>query len=154
MRALLANLLQRLGLARPAAAPDDAGEQPAEAHAQPRIEPGSTLDTMAALNPATAATYADAVAGEIEQAIAACTLGEPATTTAQALEQIHGLKNAIAPTGSPELLKACEQLRRDASHGEQRAALAQRFKAVANAAALLVKNYRRSLPTNDAGTHG
>lgn len=124
-----------------------------DAPAQPKIETGSTLDTMAALNPETAAAYADAVATEIELAIAACAIGDAGTTTVMALEQIHGLKNAIAQTGSAELLKACEQLRRDASHSEQLATLAPRFIAVANAAMLLVKNYRRTLPTNDAGTH-
>lgn len=153
MSGLFGKLLQRLG---PAKSPDDAptaGEPRIEGHGQPKIEAGSTLDTMAALNPVTAAAYADAVTGEIERAIAACTIGNPGTTTAQTLEQIHGLKNAIAQTGSPELLKACEQLQRDASHSEQPAALVPRFIAVANAAMLLVMNYRRTLPTNDAGTH-
>lgn len=153
MPGVLGKLLHRLGLARQPGGTPDAGEPRIEDHAQPRIETGSTLDTMAALNPETAATYADAVTAEIERAIAACTIGDPGTTSAQALEQIHGLKNAVAQTGSPELLKACEQLRRDASHYEQPAALALRFVAVANAAVLLVKNYRRNLPTNDAGTH-
>jgi hypothetical protein len=154
MRALLAQLLQRLGFAEHTDTPPTSGEQPAEANAQPRIEPGSTLDTMASLNPVSAAIYADTVAGEIRQAITACTIGNPATTTAQVLEQIHGLKNAIAPTGSTVLLKACEQLRIEASRNQHRAAVAQRYKAVASATALLLRNYRRTLSNSGIGAHG
>lgn len=144
LHARLAQLLQGLGLTAPPGPPLADGEHVADAN-QPRVEAGSTLDTIAALNPSSAALYADAVARDLKQAIAACTIGDQATTTEQVLEQIHGLKNAIAPTGSSELLKACEQLRFDASHSKERAALAQRFKGVASAAVLLVKNYRRLL---------
>jgi hypothetical protein len=145
LRARFAQLLHGLGFAKPPDAARGLGEHIGESQSQPRVEAGSTLDTIAALNPANAALYADAVERDIKQAIAACSIGDSATTTIQALEQIHGLKNAIAPTGAAELLKACEQLRLDASHSKQRAALAQRFKEVASAAVLLVKNYRRTL---------
>ena len=121
-------------------------------YGQPQVEPGSTLDTIAALNPSTALAYADAVACEIKQAIAACTIIDPATTTVQILEQIHSLKNAIVPTGSGKLLKDCEQLRIDASRNAPRSALTQGFKAVASAATLLVRSYRRTLSRDALGT--
>lgn len=154
MPSLLGRWLHRLDLAQRPDVAVHPGEQCRESPAQPQIGMGSTLDTMAMLNPEMAADYADAIAEEIERSIANCTFGDPETTTALALEQIHVLKNAIAQTGSTELLKACEQLRRDASRSEQLAALAPRLVAVANAAMLLVKNYRRTLPTYDAGNHG
>jgi hypothetical protein len=117
----------------------------------PRIEPGSALETIAVLNPSTAITYADAVASEIKQAIATCTIEDPETTTVQLLEQIHSLKNAIAPTGSRELLKGCEQLRLDASHSVPRSVLAQDFMTVASAATLLVRNFRHALSRDAKG---
>lgn len=120
-------------------------------HELPRVEPGSALDTIADLNPSTALTYADVVAGEIKQAISDCTISDSATTTLQVLEQIHGLKNAIAPTGSQVLLKRCEQLRLDASHSVSRALLVQDFQSVASAATLLLRNFRRSLSKEVAG---
>lgn len=117
----------------------------------PRVEPGSALDTIADLNPSTALTYADIVVGEIKQAISACTISDSTTTTLQVLEQIHGLKNAIAPTGSQVLLKRCEQLRLDASHSVHRASLVQDFQSVASAATLLVRNFRSALSREVVG---
>ncbi len=152
MRDLFASLLQRLRMHGPANA---AGEHArhAAAHAQPRIETGSTLHTMAGLDPVAAAAFSDAFLVEIEHAIATCTLGDAGTPQAQALQQIHSLKNTISLTGSQQLLKACDQLRDTASHGALGETLAQRFTAVANAAGLLVKQYRRTLPSDDADPH-
>ena len=147
MASIIAKLLETIGASR--GIPE--AERPSgKLFGSPRIEPGSALETIAALNPSTAITYADAVANEIKQAIAACTIEDPATTTLQLLEQIHSLKNAIAPTGSRELLKGCEQLRLDASHSVPRSVLAQDFIAVASAATLLVRNFRRTLSRDAA----
>jgi len=149
MLSIFAKLLKTIGTK---------GDQPASerraeaANELPRVEPGSSLDTIAALNPSTALTYADTIAGEIKQAIDVCTIGDTATNVLQMLEQIHSLKNAIAPTGSHVLLKRCEQLRLDASHSVSRSALAQDFKSVASAATLLVRNYRRTLSRDATGS--
>ncbi len=123
------------------------------AHAQPRIETGSTLHTLAGLDPVAAAAFADAFAAEIAHSIARCSLGQASTTPAQALEQIHSLKNTVSLTGSPELRNACDQLRTDVDGGELGCALAQRYTAIATAAGLLVKNYRRALPDDDSSPH-
>lgn len=122
-------------------------------HGQPQIEPGSTLDTMVALNASAALTYLDVVANEIKQAIGANKIVDPETTTTQVLEQIHSLKNAIAPTGSRKLLKDCEQLRLDAIRCIPRAELAQGYKAVGSAAILLLRNYRRILSRDAADSN-
>ncbi len=76
---------------------------------------GSTLHTMAGLDPMAAAAFADAFVVEIEHAIASCTLGDVGTPQAQALQQIHSLKNTISLIGSQLLLKACDQSRDAAS---------------------------------------
>ena len=143
MASVFTKFLEKIGASRDTLSD---GRRMGAPSGQPRVEPGSTLDTIAALNPATALAYAETVACEIKQAIATCTISDPETTTLQILEQIHSLKNAIAPTGSRELLKDCEQLRLDSSRCIPRPALAQGFKAVASAATLLVRNYRRTLP--------
>lgn len=140
MRAVVAKLLQKLGLAQPAVA-RPAGQEGRAPHTQPQVEPGSTLDAMAALNPASVASYTDAVLGEIGRCIERCSIAAPGADESEILEQIHALKNALAPTGSPELLKACEQLRKDTCHGVDRVMIERRYKAVANAAAKLVRNF-------------
>ncbi|MCL1501002.1 hypothetical protein [Xanthomonas nasturtii] len=152
MRSLFASLLQPLRMQRPANASGTAAGNSA-AYAQPRIEVGSTLHTMAGLDPVAAAAFADAFVVEIDHAIATCTLGDAGTPPAQALQQIHALKNTISLTGSQQLLKACDQLRDAASCDALGDTLAQRFIAVANAAGLLVKHYRRTLPSDDADPH-
>lgn len=48
-------------------------------------------------------------------------------------------------------MNACDQLRGDVDGGELGCALAQRYTAIATAAGLLVKNYRRTLPNDDTG---
>ncbi|NJC39178.1 hypothetical protein GGR60_003753 [Xanthomonas arboricola] len=151
MRGLLSSLLQRAHLATVPQAPPAAGTACAMTHAQPRIETGSTLHTLAGLDPVAAATFADAFAAEVQRAIANCTLGQAGTTQAQALEQIHSLKNTLSLTGSAELLNACDQLRGDVDGGELGCVLAQRYTAIGTAAGLLVKNYRRTLPNDDTG---
>ncbi|MCC8628211.1 hypothetical protein [Xanthomonas vesicatoria] len=148
MRFLLTHLLRRLH-ARRASAPAAGSVQPAKVYAQPQIESGSTLHTMAGLDPVAAAAFADAFAVEIERAIARCTLGDADTSQEQALEQIHSLKNTISLTGSQPLLQACDQLRADVERDASSDTLAQRFTAVATAAGLLVKRYRRTLPIDD-----
>ncbi|WP_126968340.1 hypothetical protein [Xanthomonas arboricola] len=153
MRGLLSSLLQRAHLATVPQAPPAAGTACAVTHAQPRIEAGSTLHTLAGLDPLAAAAFADAFAVEVQRAIASCTLGQASTTQAQALEQIHSLKNTLSLTGSAELLNACDQLRGDVDGGESGSALAQRYAAIATAAGLLVKNYRRTLPNDDTAPH-
>jgi hypothetical protein len=148
MASIIAKFLETIGASRDM---PEAERRSGRLFGPPRIEPGSALETIAALNPSTAIAYADAVAGEIKKAIAACTIEDPATTTVQLLEQIHSLKNAIAPTGSRELLKGCEQLRLDASHSIPRSFLAQDFIAVASAGTLLIRNFRRTLSRDAAG---
>ncbi|WP_355605198.1 hypothetical protein RZV17_17095 [Xanthomonas cannabis] len=153
MCALLGRLLNRLRVARQTGAAVASGGQAAAVQAQPRIEAGSTLHAMASLDPVAAASFADAFAVEIEHAIARCTLGQAATSRQQALEQIHALKNTISLTGSQQLLRACDQLRRDVERDAQSDTLAHRFTAVATAAGLLVRHYRRTLPLDDAEPH-
>ncbi|AZR28247.1 hypothetical protein [Xanthomonas vasicola] len=152
MRGSFASLLQRLRLHRPTNASGDSASN-SLAHAPPRIEAGSTLHTMAGLDPVAAVAFADAFVVEIEHAIATCTLGDADTPQGQALLQIHSLKNTISLTGSQQLLKACDQLRDAVSHHAPGDTLAQRFTAVANAAGLLVKYYRRTLPSDNADPH-
>lgn len=142
MASIFAKFLKTIGAKGNQPTPERRAEA---ANELPRVEPGSALDTISVLNPSTALTYADTIAGEIKQAIEDCTISDPATTALQILEQIHSLKNAIAPTGSRVLLKRCEQLRLDASHSVLRSILAQDFRSVASAATLLVRNYRRTL---------
>lgn len=108
---------------------------------------------MAGLDPSEAAAFADAFAAEIDRAIAQCTLGDATTSKAQALAQIHSLKNTISLTGSPQLLKACDQLRDEVEHDAWSDALVPRFTAVATAAGLLARQYRRTLPLDDATPH-
>ncbi|PPU77245.1 hypothetical protein XcuCFBP2542_06885 [Xanthomonas cucurbitae] len=156
MRALLASLLHRLRLhavrqAGARAPGTTAATQ--QANAQPQIATGSTLHCMAGLDPGEAAAFADAFAAEIDRAIAQCTLGDATTSKAQALEQIHSLKNTLSLTGSPQLLKACDQLRDEVEHDALSDALVPRFTAVATAAGLLVRQYRLSLPLDDAKPH-
>ncbi|WP_115554652.1 hypothetical protein [Xanthomonas arboricola] len=152
MRSLLTRLLHRLH-ARQANVSAAGGVQSTKIHAQPQIESGSTLHTIAGLDPVAAAAFADAFAVEIEHAIARCTLGAADTSQAQALEQIHSLKNTISLTGSQQLLKACDQLRGEVERDALSDTLAHRFTAVATAAGLLVKRYRRTLPIDDADPH-
>lgn len=114
---------------------------------------GSTLHTMAGLDPMAAAAFADAFVVEIEHAIASCTLGDAGTPQAQALQQIHSLKNTISLTGVQQVLNACDQSRDAASRHALGDTLAQRFTAMAKAAGLLVKHYRRTLPSDNADPH-
>ncbi|NIJ75154.1 hypothetical protein FHT08_000202 [Xanthomonas campestris] len=153
MRGLFSSLLQRARPETPPQAPPAAGTAGAVAHAQPRIETGSTLHTLAGLDPVATAALADAFAAEVQHSIASCTLGQAGTTRAQAMEQIHSLKNTISLTGSGELLNACDQLRNDVDGDEPGSALAQRYTATATAAGLLVENYRRTLPNDDTAPH-
>ncbi|MCC4604055.1 hypothetical protein [Xanthomonas campestris] len=153
MRARLASLLHRLHAFRQAGTRTTGVAPATRAYAQPRIEAGSTLHTMAGLDPTEAAAFADAFAAEIDRAIAQCTLGDAASSQTQALEQIHSLKNTISLTGSQELLKACDQLRSEVERDAFGDTLAQRFTAVATAAGLLVRQYRRTLPLDDAEPH-
>ncbi len=108
---------------------------------------------MAGLDPMAAAAFADAFVVEIEHAIASCTLGDAGTPQAQALQQIHSLKNTISLTVFQQLLKDCDQSHDAASRDALGDRLAQRFTAAANAAGLLVKHYRRTLPSDNADPH-
>lgn len=140
MRSFFASLLKKLGLA-PLAVPGSADQEGRASHAQPQVEPGSTLDAMATLNPSSFANYTAAVLGEIRRCIDQCSIAAPGTSEQDMLEQIHALKNALATTGSGELLQACEQLRADTCLGVDRIIIDRRYRAVANAAAKLVKNF-------------
>lgn len=108
---------------------------------------------MAGLDPMAAAAFADAFVVEIEHAIASCTLGDAGTPQAQALQQIHSLTNTISLTGFQQLLNACDQSRDAAGRHALGDRLAQRFTAVANAAGLPVKHYRRTLPSDNTEPH-
>ncbi|MCC8539274.1 hypothetical protein ACDH70_16195 [Xanthomonas axonopodis pv. poinsettiicola] len=153
MRALFASLLHRLHAFRRAGTRAAGAMPAARAYAQPRIEAGSTLHTMACLDPIEAAAFADAFAAEIDRAIAQCTLGDADSSQAQALEQIHSLKNTVSLTGSQELLRACDQLRSEVERNAVSDTLAHRFTAVATAAGLLVRQYRRTLHQDNAEPH-
>ena len=113
--------------------------------AQPMVEPGSTLAAMAELNPPSARTYIDAVICEIEYCIALNSAGDQPAALNMVLERIHALKNALALTGSRELLHACEQLQLDACRGTNPSILDKRYRAVANAGAKLVKQFKENL---------
>ncbi|MDO0860595.1 hypothetical protein VDS34_17985 [Xanthomonas campestris pv. campestris] len=153
MKELIAKLLQRPAIAADQSSTASVGERLSEGYGQPKVEPGSTLDTMASLGANGAVEYAGAVVAEIDQIVSACTLANAATPVESVLEQIHGLKNALAPIGSAELLAACEQLRRDASRAD-RISLELRFKALAKAAAILVKDFQSNVQTHNQGNHG
>lgn len=112
----------------------------------PSVDPDSPLHTMASLNPAMADQLCDAMLLDIERCLANCTIGAQGTTQLQVLEQIHSLKNSIVVTGSSQLLGACEQLRQVASTqdaGEMPPSLVRRYAAVANAATIMIKDYKR-----------
>ncbi|WP_250628603.1 hypothetical protein [Pinirhizobacter soli] len=115
-------------------------------YAQPEVNPGSTLATMAALFPSSARTYANAVIHEMERCADPCFAGGESDDLGLVLEKIHTLKNSLASTGSTELLRACEQLQLDAFRGCAPSALHRRYKAIANAGAKLVKKFKDSLP--------
>lgn len=141
MGGVVSKLLQKLGLAPSPQTAEPVDLEGRASHAQPQVEPGSTLDAMATLNPGSIAGYAQAVLEEIERCVGACTIAAPGVNEPEIFEQIHALKNALASTGSAQLLEACEQLRSDTCNGVDRVMIERRFKAVANAAAKLVRNF-------------
>ena len=101
---------------------------------------------MASLSPSNARTYTEAILREIERCIDVRRTGDQFTSRELVLEQIHALKNALASTGSLELLHACEQLRTAACSKAAGSNLDRRYKAIANAGAKLVKQFKQSLP--------
>lgn len=154
MTSVVNKLLQKIelpsqpqaGPAAPAwAAPNDAS------HAQPRVQPGSMLDLMLSLNSDSVPDYVAAVLGEIERCIGTCTIQVPDTSEESILDQIHALKNALAPSGAAQLLQACERLRSDVCHGVDRIVVARRYQAVANAALKLVTGFRETLGRSTGG---
>jgi len=116
--------------------------------AGPKVEQGSTLAVVVKLSPDDAATYIASVEAEIRGCIDHCGLGDSSVSSAAIHEQIHRLKNALAPTGSPELLSACERLHVDAAFDAERSRLAQSYIAVANAALKAVIHFK----TSEAGS--
>lgn len=121
------------------------GEQPApqaaDAVVAPRIEPGSMLDTMTQHNPGIAEEFGGVVLGDIRRCIERCTLAKGSLD--QILEQIHALKSVLVWTGSGPLLESCEKLRRDACMGVDPGVLHERYIAVGNAAAEVVRSFIR-----------
>lgn len=113
--------------------------------AAPRVEQGSTLAVVVKLSPDDAAMYVASVEAEIRGCIDQCVLGDSSVPSAVIHEQVHRLKNALAPTGSPELLSACERLRIDAAFDAERSHLAQSYIAVANAALKAVTHFKTSV---------
>jgi len=149
MTSVVNKLLQKIELpsqpqAGPAA-PALAARNDDTSHAQPRVQPGSMLDLMLSLNSDRVPEYVAAVLGEIERCIGTCTIQVPDTSEESILDQIHALKNALAPSGAAQLLQACEQLRSDVCHGVDRIVVARRYQAVANAAFKLVTGFRETL---------
>lgn len=148
----LTELLAKMGVGRKRRSPDpapdpdvaDLADTPTS-YAQPRVEPGSILDTIAKLDSSKALAYVDMLLMQMQQCIdAADRLG---TTTAihDIHERIHTLKNTLSSTGSVELLKACDQLGRDADNHASMPGLQQRYRAVAKAGLTLVKQFRDHL---------
>ncbi|CTP83212.1 hypothetical protein [Xanthomonas graminis] len=149
MTSVVNKLLQKNELPRRlqggAAAPALVARNDDRSHAQPRVQPGSMLDLMLSLNSDRVPDYVAAVLGEIERCIGTCTIQVPDTSEESILDQIHALKNALAPSGAAQLLQACERLRSDVCHGVDRIVVARRYQAVANAALKLVKGFRETL---------
>lgn len=112
--------------------------------AAPQVDPDSALALMISMSSDDAANYIAAVKAEIRECIEDCRLGDPALPLAHIHEQMHRLKNAIAPLGSQELLHACEQLRLDAIGAIGRPNLAARYKAIALAALHAVRRFASS----------
>lgn len=112
--------------------------------AAPKVKPDSTLAVVVSMSSDGAVVYIAAVEKEIQACIDACRLGEATLPLALVHEQIHRLKNSIAPMGSPELLYACEQLRLEAAGATGGKVLAARYKAIAFAALHAVGQFKTS----------
>ncbi|CTP93093.1 hypothetical protein [Xanthomonas graminis] len=149
MTSVVNMLLQKIELPRQLqagpATPALAALNDETSHAQPRVQPGSMLDLMLSINSDSVPNYVAAVLGEIERCIGTCTIQVPDTSEENILDQIHALKNALAPSGAAQLLQACERLRSEVCHGADRIVVARRYQAVANAALKLVKGFRETL---------
>jgi hypothetical protein len=113
--------------------------------AQPKIEPGSVLDTMVALGIANASVYLSAVVEEVKNCLDTCDFTTQASDIFQVREQIHALKNVLALTGSSELLGACDQLGRDVYSGADYFTLERRYKAIAKVGMKLIKQFEGGL---------
>jgi hypothetical protein len=149
----LTGLLAKVGVARkhrspePASGPENAGHADVpHSYAQPRVEPGSILDTIAKLDSSKALAYIDMLLMQMQQCIDAADELGPTTAIQDIHERIHALKNTLSSTGSVELLGACDQLGRDANDEAGKAELQQRYRAVAKAGLKLVKHFRDHLP--------
>ena len=115
--------------------PDTSG---AAAVDPPAIAPDSMLWTMSAIDSPDARQYASIVLDDL-RALAQGGLFPHADSAPH--EQIHALKNAIAPTGSRVLLAACDKLRIDMTHHIDPNTLDRRFRSIANATAVLVDHH-------------
>jgi|GEM_PF-5257855 len=113
--------------------------------AQPKIEPGSVLDAMVALGPVKASVYLSALVEEVQNCLDRCDFTTHTSDILRVREQIHALKNVLAPTGSSELLGACDQLGRDVYAGTDPVTLERRYKAIAKAGMKLIKQFKGSL---------
>lgn len=149
----LTELLAKIGVGRkrrsPEAAPGphvaDRADVPSS-YAQPRVEPGSILDTIAKLDSSKALAYIDMLLMQMQQCIDAADRFRATPAIHDIHEHIHTLKNTLSSTGSVELLRACDQLGRDADSDASMAGLQQRYSAVAKAGLKLVKQFRDHLP--------
>lgn len=110
-----------------------------------KIDPGSSLATLARINPAAATNYADAILQELDEIVKHCTVADPTTSAEELFAQVHALKNAVAPTGDHALIGACTGLLGPLMQGERRAEMATQFRLVAAAAAIAVADYRRDV---------
>lgn len=120
-------------------------ERPAHVStAAPKVEYDSILAVMVSVNSDNAANYIAAVETELRICIDDCRLGEAALPLTMVHEQMHRLKNSIAPMGSPELFHACELLRLEAIGASGRSNLEARYKAIALAALHAVRKYKSS----------
>lgn len=112
--------------------------------ATPRVGQGSILAVVAAVSPDDAVMYIASVEAEIRDCIDNYRLSDAAVLSAFTHEQIHRLKNSIAPIGSPELLHACEQLKLDAANGTGPSRFEQSYIAVAHAALNALLRFKTS----------
>lgn len=109
------------------------------------VSPDSQLDALAELNPAACIQYADVLLQELEIAMATCTIGASATSSASSFEQIHALKNLVSSTGCQPLLAACVTLQSRSTSETHRAELRDEFNEIAQSVQRLVATYRSGL---------
>ncbi|MEY2152314.1 Hpt domain-containing protein [Rhodanobacter sp. 115] len=106
------------------------------------VSADSQLGTLAHLNPSACIQFANALLKDLDGALAACTLGNSATSIAARFEQIHTLKNMVISTGCKPLADACAALQSLCLATGDPARARETFDAIAQAAQRLIANYR------------